>query len=62
MKIIVPIVIQVDPATWAENNGLCDLDGRFSLASVRDDLRTHVINNVRGLALLIESDAEVNPS
>ena len=32
MKISVSIVIEIDPATWAEQEGLCDSNGRYTLA------------------------------
>lgn len=62
MKITVPIVIEVDPATWAHATGICDAQGRYTLAAVRGDIRSYVIHGVQQMAMFEETDAKVNPS
>jgi hypothetical protein len=62
MKITVPVVIEVDPATWAHATGICDAQGRYTLAAVRDDIRSYVLNQLHHLPRFEETDAEVNPS
>lgn len=61
MKITVPVVVEVDPTTWAHATGICDAQGRYTLAAVRDDIRSYVIHGVRQMAMFEETDAKVNP-
>lgn len=61
MRISVPIVIEIDPATWAEQEGLCDSNGRYTLAMVRADVRAHVTTMIQGSELIAMAGGVVNP-
>ena len=60
MKIRVPLVIDVDPAMWAQANGaIVDGDGNFTMKDLRADVRSYVLNLVQSASMIDETDAEV---
>lgn len=61
MKIRIPLVIDVDPQAWADSNGqIVDVEGSFTLAAVREDVKSYVLNHVQGAALVDETQATVS--
>lgn len=63
MKIRVALTIDLDPHAWAQNNGqIVDAAGRFTLAEVRDDVRSYVLTCLQGAPMLEDADAEVTLS
>ncbi|MEV1013881.1 hypothetical protein AB0I89_24310 [Micromonospora sp. NPDC049801] len=63
MKVRVPLVIEVDPQEWANINGqIVDADGKFTIADLREDIRTYVLNAIQNAALIDEVEASVSLS
>jgi hypothetical protein len=60
MKIRIPVIIEVDPAEWAANNGqIVDGNGKFTKADLLDDIRSYVLNHMQCAHSIEESGAVV---
>jgi uncharacterized alkaline shock family protein YloU len=52
MKIVVQLVVEVDPEAWADEYGV-------NKSEVRQDIKDYVLNNVQNTAGMLDTDAEV---
>lgn len=59
MKIRVPLTIEIDAAEWAKAQGLDDINGKFTAADVRADLRSYVLNMIQQSSAIEEASGEV---
>ncbi len=60
MKIRVPLTIEIDAAEWAKAQGLDDGNGKFTVADVRDDLRSYVLHMIQQSSEIEECGGEVS--
>lgn len=52
MKIVVQVVVEVDPEAWADEYGI-------SKSEVRQDIKDYVLSNVQGSPGVLDTEATI---
>ncbi len=61
MKLRMVITVDIDPHRWtAEYPRIVDADGKFTIADVRNDIRTHVQTMLHGSLSIADDDVTVD--
>ncbi len=59
MRVKIEMHIEVDPATWAETNGM-NHAGRATVAEIREDIRSFVFHTVQQMPMMEDTEAFVS--